>query len=110
RGAVEVAPLEPLELKGKAEPVPSFRLVDVLDTPERGHEARFVGRQRELALVREAWQRAQSEQRCELVTIVGDPGIGKSRLVAEALSTIDARVVLGRCLPYGEGITYWSVV
>ena len=71
---------------------------------------RFVGRERELALVREAWERAQAEQRCELVTIVGDPGVGKSRLVAEALATIDARIVRGRCLPYGEGITYWPVV
>ena len=48
--------------------------------------------------------------RCELVTVVGDPGVGKSRLVAEALEQIDARVVRGRCLSYGEGITYWPVV
>ena len=47
---------------------------------------------------------------CELVTVVGDPGIGKSRLVAEALATLGVRVVRGRCLPYGEGITYWPVV
>ena len=51
-----------------------------------------------------------AEQRCELVTIVGEAGLGKSRLVAEALAAIDARVVRGRCLPYGEGITYWPVV
>ena len=50
------------------------------------------------------------EQRCELVTVVGEPGIGKSRLAAEALASIDARVVRGRCLPYGAGITYWPVV
>ena len=48
--------------------------------------------------------------RCELVTVVGDPGVGKSRLVAEALERIDARVVRGGCLSYGEGITYWPVV
>ena len=42
--------------------------------------------------------------------MVGDPGIGKSRLAAEALAAIDARVVRGRCLPYGAGITYWPVV
>ena len=58
----------------------------------------------------EAWERASSEQRCELVTIVGDAGLGKSRLVAEALGSIDARIVRGRCLPYGTGITYWPVV
>src|SRR5581483_3530000 len=74
------------------------------------HESRFVGREHELALIRRAWERAQIEQRCELVTIVGDPGIGKSRLVAEALAEIGARAVRGRCLPYGEGITYWPVV
>ena len=51
-----------------------------------------------------------AEQRCELVTVVGDPGIGKSRLAAEALASIEARVVRGRCLPYGAGITYWPVV
>ena len=42
--------------------------------------------------------------------MLGDAGVGKSRLVGEALATIDARVVPGRCLPYGEGITYWPVV
>ena len=50
------------------------------------------------------------QRRCELVTVVGDAGVGKSRLVAEALTGIEARVVRGRCLPYGEGITYWPVV
>ena len=80
------------------------------DAPERRHEALFVGRERELALVREAWERVRAEQRCELVTVVGDAGVGKSRLVAEALASIEATVVRGRCLPYGEGITYWPVV
>ncbi len=68
------------------------------------------GRERELALVREAWERVQAEQRCELVTVVGDAGVGKSRLAAEVLASIEATVVRGRCLPYGEGITYWPVV
>jgi class 3 adenylate cyclase len=110
RGAVESEPLRPLELKGKAEPVAAHRLITVLGAPERRHESRFVGRESELGLIREAWQRAQAHQGCELVTIAGDPGIGKSRLVAEALPAMDARVVRGRCLPYGEGITYWPVV
>ena len=52
----------------------------------------------------------QAEQRCELVTIIGDAGVGKSRLVAEVLASVEATVVRGRCLPYGEGITYWPVV
>jgi class 3 adenylate cyclase len=110
RAAVEVEPVDPLDLKGKAEPVPAYRLLSVLDTPERSHGARFVGRKREVEIIRETWQRAQVEQRCALVTILGDPGIGKSRLVAEAVAEIGARSVRGRCLPYGEGITYWPVV
>ncbi len=57
-----------------------------------------------------AWERALDGPGCELVTVVGDAGVGKSRLVAEALISIDARVVRGRCLPYGEGITYWPVI
>ena len=109
RGAVDVESLEPLELKGKAEPVAAFRLVAVVGAPERSHLARFVGRGAELAQIVEAWTRAQ-EARCELVTVVGDAGVGKSRLVAEALAAVEARVVRGRCLPYGEGITYWPVV
>jgi len=71
RDAVEVEPVEPLELKGKAEPVPAYRLLRVREAPERLHEARFVGRERELAILREAWDRVQAEQRCELVTLVG---------------------------------------
>ncbi len=109
-GAAEVEPVEPLELKGKAEPVPAYRLLRVRDAPERRHEALFVGRERELALLREAWERVQAEQRCELVTLVGDAGVGKTRLVAELLASIDATIVRARCLPYGEGITYWPVV
>ncbi|HEX5468701.1 MAG TPA: adenylate/guanylate cyclase domain-containing protein [Gaiellaceae bacterium] len=110
RGAVDAAPVEPLQLKGKAEPVAAYRLEAVHEAPERAHDAPFVGRAREVASIREAWQRAASEQRCELVTVVGDAGVGKSRIVAEALDQLDARVVRGRCLPYGDGVTYWPVV
>src|SRR5207244_5419487 len=90
-------------------PVPAYRLLGAREAPERLHQARFVGRERELALLHEAWERTQRPG-CELVTIVGDAGVGKSRLAAEALASIEARVVRGRCLPYGEGITYWPVV
>ena len=108
--SVEVESVEPLALKGKAEPVPAYRLVAVRAAPERRHDSRFVGRARELELVRAAWARAQEERRCELVTIVGTPGVGKTRLVAELLASVEAQWVRGRCLPYGEGITYWPVV
>ena len=110
RDVTEVEPVEPLALKGKSEPVPAYRLLGVRDVPERRHETRFVGRERELAVVRDAWDRTGTDRRCELVTIVGDPGIGKSRLAAVFLASIDATVVSGRCPPYGDGITYWPVV
>jgi class 3 adenylate cyclase/tetratricopeptide (TPR) repeat protein len=110
RDAVEVEPVEPLTLKGKAEPVRAHRLLQVHQTPERRHDARFVGRARELTFLSEARIRAQDERRCELVTIVGEAGVGKSRLVAELLASVEDTVARGRCLPYGEGITYWPVV
>jgi class 3 adenylate cyclase/tetratricopeptide (TPR) repeat protein len=108
--AVEVEEVVPLALKGKSEPIAAYRLLRVQEAPERRHETRFVGRRRELALLREARERSVDESRCELVTLIGDAGAGKSRLVAEALAPLGARVVRGRCLPYGEGITYWPVI
>lgn len=65
---------KPLKLKGKSEPVPAHRLVSVLDTPERSHVSRFVGREREIAEIARVWERARAQTRCELVTVVGDVG------------------------------------
>jgi class 3 adenylate cyclase/tetratricopeptide (TPR) repeat protein len=110
RDAVEVEPVEPLGLKGKSAPVHAYRLLRVREAPERQHETLFVGRERELGIVQSAWERARAGRRCELVTLLGDAGIGKSRLAAEALASIDATVVRGRCHSYGEGITYSPVV
>jgi class 3 adenylate cyclase/tetratricopeptide (TPR) repeat protein len=110
REAAELDEVEPLALKGKSRPVAAYRLRGVRETLERRHETPFVGRERELGLVRAAWDRVQAECRCELVTITADAGVGKSRLLAESLAPVEARVVRGRCLPYGEGITYWPVV
>jgi class 3 adenylate cyclase len=110
RGAVEVERVEPLHLKGKREPVPAFRLLAVHEAPERGHAGVFVGRRRELVILGESWRRVRLEQRCELVTVVGDAGVGKTRLLAEALLGMGAAAFRGRCLAYGEGITYWPVV
>jgi len=108
--AVDCQPVEPLALKGKREPVPAFRLLAVHEAAERRHDALFVGREHELTILGEALQRVQVEQRCELVTVAADAGVGKTRLTAEFLAGIDAAVVRGRCLSYGEGITYWPVV
>ena len=108
--AVEAEPVELLQLKGKREPVPAFRLFRVGEVPERPHGGVFVGREREQDEIADAWVRAGAEQRCELVTVVAEAGVGKTRLAAEALDRLGARVVRGRCLSYGEGITYSPVV
>ena len=109
-GAVEVGAERQLELKGKSEPVVAYPLLTIREVAERPHASRFVGREPELEQLVDAWDRALTGPGCELVTVVGDAGVGKSRLVAEGLAQIEARVVRGRCLPYGEGITYWPVV
>ncbi len=114
RDAVEVAPAERLELKGKAEPVLAHRLQRVAVGAE-GHRRRLdapmVGRERELDALHQAFERAVSAGSCQLFTILGAAGVGKSRLVAEFLGAVRDRafVVRGRCLPYGEGITYLPV-
>jgi class 3 adenylate cyclase len=107
---VEVGEERRLELKGKSEPVSATPLLSVREAAERSHASRFVGRERELKQLVDAWNGAVGGPSCELVTVVGDAGVGKSRLVAEALDRVDARVVRGRCLSYGEGITYWPVI
>jgi len=111
RDAVEAEPVEPLALKGKREPVSAWRLVGVSSAPAvRRPSSPLVGREQELRALGKAWERVRAERRCELVSVVGAAGVGKSRLVAELLARIDAAVVRGRCLSYGDGITYWPVV
>lgn len=109
-GAV-VEPIEPIVAKGKAEPVPAFRLLGVPEASlRRTQSKRFVGREGELAALRALWDEAVADDRCVLATTVGTPGVGKSHLAEHLLAGLDARVLRGRCLPYGEGITYWPVV
>jgi class 3 adenylate cyclase len=113
RTAVEAEPMPPLELKGKAEPVEAFRLVSVGDTePVRRHDTPLVGRARELHGLAEAFDRANEERACYLFTLLGTAGVGKSRLVHEFLGQMRdrAQVLRARCLPYGEGITFWPVI
>jgi class 3 adenylate cyclase/tetratricopeptide (TPR) repeat protein len=114
RDAVRVEALEPLPLKGKTEPVQAWRLLEVLpDVPAftRRIDAPFVDRVRELAALRGAFERGVEGGACQLVTVLGPPGLGKSRLAREFLAAVgdQARVVVGRCLPYGEGIMYWPL-
>ena len=118
RAAVDYAPAEAVEAKGKTEPIAVWEAraahsrlgVDV------AHEARseLVGRARELGLVRDAFARTRDERTPHLLTLVGVPGIGKSRLVYELQRIVDAEPELitwrqGRCLAYGDGVTLWAL-
>ena len=110
--AVEVEPVATLELKGKAEPVPAFRLLGVNATePGSGRQTvPMVGRERQRQLLDDAFANVIGERACHLFTILGTAGVGKSRLVAEFLAALDGTTVIGgRCLSYGEGISYWPV-
>jgi class 3 adenylate cyclase len=108
-------PVAGLMLEGKSRPVPAWRLLGVLPEPApfaRPITTPFVGRERELARLGAALEQASAERRCEMITVLGLPGIGKSRLLREFASGIggSARLLVGRCLPYGEGITYWPLL
>ena len=114
KDAVEVEPVSALDLKGKEEPVPAFRLLTVL-TDTAGHERHLdspmVGRGKELEMLERALERAVTERTSHLFTLLGPAGVGKSRLVAEFLdgSAATATVLRGRCLSYGEGITFFPL-
>ncbi len=109
--AIEVEELEPLVLKGKADPVPAFRLVRVLPNVspfERREDVPLVGRRHDLGILQGALRRATVNAECVLATVVGAAGVGKSRLAREFLAELgdSVRVLIGRCAPYGEGITF----
>ena len=112
RDAVDAELLPPIEAKGKSEPLTAYRLRAVTGEVAiaRRLDAPLVGRAREQRMLADAWERCTSERACSLFTILGNAGVGKSRLSAEFLAGLDATVVTGRCLSYGEGITYWPVV
>jgi class 3 adenylate cyclase/tetratricopeptide (TPR) repeat protein len=115
RDAVRVEPVDPLVLKGKAEPVEAFRLDDVIGdaAPLARHlETPLIGRERERRRLWGDFEDAVADSSCRLFTLLGPAGIGKSRLVADFLERVgeSADVLRGRCLSYGEGITYWPLV
>jgi class 3 adenylate cyclase/tetratricopeptide (TPR) repeat protein len=114
RDAVTVEPVDSLTVKGKSEALTAFRLISVAplaDAHARRLDSPMVGRQVELAFLRQSFERAVSQQACQLFTLLGSAGVGKSRLVTELLASVatEATVIRGRCLPYGEGITYWPI-
>jgi class 3 adenylate cyclase/tetratricopeptide (TPR) repeat protein len=112
RDAARLTPVEPLQLKGKATPIEPWRLHSIGPDRERAHRpADLVGRRAELCLLRDAFDGVVASRRPALVTVVGPAGIGKSRLSRELTAAVAERatVLVGRCLPYGEGITYWPL-
>jgi len=114
RDAITVEPMDPISAKGKSQPVPAFRLLSVVPGRE-GHRRRMdsplAGRADELAQLQDRFDRVAADRTPQLVTVLGPAGIGKSRLVSELLASVSdqATVLKGRCLPYGDGITYWPL-
>ena len=118
RDAVDYEALPAVELKGKAEPVPIWQARAVrsrygTDLDLRPQHA-FIGRTVELTLLQQTYLRAVGEPSVQLVTVTGEPGVGKSRMIREFFSYVDDRPELvrwrqGRCLPYGEGVTFWAL-
>ena len=112
--AVLVEPMEPLDLKGKAAPVKAWRLLGVVEGAPpfpRRLDVPMVGREHELSLLQTELSATARDRRCRLATIVGPAGIGKSRLGNELFASARGRAttLVGRCLAYGEGITYWPL-
>ena len=111
--AARLEPLGELKIKGKREPVRAFRLLEITPVApafERRLDAPLAGRRKELGALKKALRSVLAEQRTRVVTVIGPPGIGKSRLAAEiARRAKDVTSLAGRCLSYGEGITYWPL-
>jgi tetratricopeptide (TPR) repeat protein len=118
RRLFEFQELAPVRVKGKADPLPVWRLEGARS--RTGIEAvrragtPFVGRQAELERLHGLFEQTLADRTVRLVTVVGDPGVGKSRFVGELAAAVDARPELvtwrqGRCLPYGDGITFWAL-
>ena len=120
RSAIEYSARPPVPAKGKADPLKAFRAIRPRSAvPEQARglpamRAQLVGRQRELRMLLESFERVRGDRRAHVFTLVGNAGIGKSRLVGEVLARIassaGAVVLRGRCLPYGAGITYWPLM
>ncbi|HTV10979.1 MAG TPA: BTAD domain-containing putative transcriptional regulator [Acidimicrobiales bacterium] len=116
RDLVRAEPVAALPAKGESGPVAAWLLVEVPAgtdrPPTRALSASFVGRARELRAVQEAFERANTDRCCQLVTVLGMAGVGKSRLVAEFEAGLAEGVVVlhGRCLSYGESVAFWPVL
>jgi tetratricopeptide (TPR) repeat protein len=113
RQSIRYRELPPILVKGKQQPVAVWEPLEVMAGPKSRPlgTAPLVGRDDELGLLSSTWFRVVREAKPHLATIVGDPGLGKTRLVAEFEKRFcaDARVLHGRCLPYGEALGYWAL-
>ena len=113
RDQIEVEFMQPLALKGKAEPVPAYRLVSVSAerAAAKSSGTPFVGRETEMENLSRGLTDAIENRHARLVAVVGDAGVGKSRLIREFATRAEeqARLIRGRCLPYGDGITFWPL-
>src|SRR5438067_1324287 len=110
--AVDAEEIGPLELKGLRDPIPAWRAVCAGDGSGRSSSVRapLIGRESELELLGNTFDRTVRDRRAHLFTIYGEAGVGKSRLGREFVDGLEgATVLVGRCLPYGEGITYWPL-
>jgi class 3 adenylate cyclase/tetratricopeptide (TPR) repeat protein len=113
RHAVEVEAVEPLTLKGKAELVPAYNLLGLRElAPRARRETPLVGREQELKLLLESFQAAQAGSQSRLATVLGAPGMGKSRLIEEFVEQLGDQVSVtrGRCLSHGRGVTFWPII
>jgi class 3 adenylate cyclase/tetratricopeptide (TPR) repeat protein len=112
RGRIELDEVGPLELRGWQKPVTAYRVVCASEpgAPVGGISSPLVGRESELELLENTFARTVRDRRASLFTLYGDPGVGKSRLAREFVAGLEgATVLMGRCLPYGEGVTYWPL-
>ena len=113
RDYISAEPVEPLSLKGKAERVSAWRLLSVQSAPKRTLPSNdFVGRDPQLHVLHDALRRVTRECTCQLVTVLGAAGMGKSRLAAEFAASLPdetTNVLFGQCLSYGQGATYWPL-
>jgi class 3 adenylate cyclase/tetratricopeptide (TPR) repeat protein len=110
--AIAYEEVEPIKAKNKAEPVAAWSAVDAAGSKRTATETPLVGREAEVARIWELWELVRTQRTPYLATIVGSPGIGKSRLIRGVVDRIGdaASVLSGRALAYGDGITYWPII
>ena len=114
RHASRLTPLDPVKAKGKSAPVEAWRVLEAIagaDSFARRWDTPLVGRTDELTLLRDELTASADARECRLVTVIGTAGVGKTRLVSELIAEVGghATVAAGRCLPYGDGITFWPL-